>query len=932
MLLLILACALQAGKAMAQSPSVTSVDKPVTGIYKAGNLLTFTVHFSEPVIVNSTGGIPYIDLIIGAQTQRAIYSGGSGSADITFVYVVTSSDRDDDGVSLGAVIELNGGTMQDIDGNNADVVLANLNTNVVYVDAVPPSVTSVNVPAPGYYKVGDALNFIVQFDENIVSHVVTGQAYIDVTVGTSVVHATLFSQTSNSLTFRYVVALNDRDVDGITPGNTIVLNGTTIADLAGNGAQLALNGVGNTSGVIVLDRPAVYMYGPVERNGPGTVTITFEDPVTGFDVTDIAGFNATYSNFQTSDNITYTALVTPIADGTVSVEIPGNVAFNAAGLGNTQIRTDYYYDATPPAITSVDVPANGTYKIGDVLNFTVHFSELVYLFRTPVRATLPLIIGTTQVEAAYTGGQATNAFTFAYTVQSGEMDLDGITLGSAILMNGDDFSDLNTNNLITTLNNVASTADVFVNTATPDVSLSTTALAIVNTPFTVSLTFTEAVTGLDVTEINAMNATVSNLQTSDNITYTALITPTAEGTVNISLPAGVAVNSANTGNTASNTLTLTYDKTPPQITGGQHFSIVQTSASGTNVGTVNATPAPLLNWTITTDGASGAFALDANGVITVQNNAILNTLAGTTVTLGITVSDGLNTSATVSVTIDVLLVNKAPTLDPIHDVAHCADAITHTIQLTGASAAESGQAYTITATADQPFFDALSVDASNVLSYQLKPTATSGSTVVTVTIQDNGGTANGGVNMLSRTFTLTVNSLPAISITSDKGASIVKGAVARLTASAGAGSYTYSWIDADGIIGGKETPVLEVKPTANTVYEVTATNSAGCSNHASFSLKVSGALSVIPNNILTPNGDGINDRWVVRNVELYPDNEVKIFDRTGRLVYSRMNYNNDWDGTANGKQLAEGTYYYFLTLNNGTGTVKGFVTIVRDIH
>jgi gliding motility-associated-like protein len=177
-----------------------------------------------------------------------------------------------------------------------------------------------------------------------------------------------------------------------------------------------------------------------------------------------------------------------------------------------------------------------------------------------------------------------------------------------------------------------------------------------------------------------------------------------------------------------------------------------------------------------------------------------------------------------------------------------------------------------------------------------------------------------------------VNSLPAISITSDKGASIVKGAVARLTASAGAGSYTYSWIDADGIIGGKETPVLEVKPTANTVYEVTATNSAGCSNHASFSLKVSGALSVIPNNILTPNGDGINDRWVVRNVELYPDNEVKIFDRTGRLVYSRMNYNNDWDGTANGKQLAEGTYYYFLTLNNGTGTVKGFVTIVRDIH
>jgi len=83
-------------------------------------------------------------------------------------------------------------------------------------------------------------------------------------------------------------------------------------------------------------------------------------------------------------------------------------------------------------------------------------------------------------------------------------------------------------------------------------------------------------------------------------------------------------------------------------------------------------------------------------------------------------------------------------------------------------------------------------------------------------------------------------------------------------------------------------------------------------------------------NILTPNGDGRNDRWVIRNLDSYPDNEVKIYDRAGRLIYSRRNYSNDWDGTVNGSPLAEGTYYYILTIQNGAKTATGYITIVRD--
>ncbi len=80
--------------------------------------------------------------------------------------------------------------------------------------------------------------------------------------------------------------------------------------------------------------------------------------------------------------------------------------------------------------------------------------------------------------------------------------------------------------------------------------------------------------------------------------------------------------------------------------------------------------------------------------------------------------------------------------------------------------------------------------------------------------------------------------------------------------------------------------------------------------------------------MLTPNGDGKNDRWVIRNIDSYQDNELKIFDRSGRLVFSQRNYNNTWDGKVNGYPLAEGTYYYFLSISGGARTAKGFITII----
>lgn len=83
----------------------------------------------------------------------------------------------------------------------------------------------------------------------------------------------------------------------------------------------------------------------------------------------------------------------------------------------------------------------------------------------------------------------------------------------------------------------------------------------------------------------------------------------------------------------------------------------------------------------------------------------------------------------------------------------------------------------------------------------------------------------------------------------------------------------------------------------------------------------------IVNNILSPNGDGKNDFFVVKGLEKYPNNKLSIFDRGGRLIYTTQGYQNNWDGYFNGKPLTEDTYYYMLDLGTD-GSIKGFISIL----
>ncbi|HMI03380.1 MAG TPA: gliding motility-associated C-terminal domain-containing protein [Pedobacter sp.] len=111
---------------------------------------------------------------------------------------------------------------------------------------------------------------------------------------------------------------------------------------------------------------------------------------------------------------------------------------------------------------------------------------------------------------------------------------------------------------------------------------------------------------------------------------------------------------------------------------------------------------------------------------------------------------------------------------------------------------------------------------------------------------------------------------------------------------------------------------------------VTATNASGSTESKATNLIVQEDFAKVKaTNIMSPNGDGINDKWVIDNIDLYPNNEVKVFDKAGRFIYGKKGYDNSWEGTLNGVPLAEGTYYYIIDFGTSRLRFRGFITITR---
>lgn len=217
------------------------------------------------------------------------------------------------------------------------------------------------------------------------------------------------------------------------------------------------------------------------------------------------------------------------------------------------------------------------------------------------------------------------------------------------------------------------------------------------------------------------------------------------------------------------------------------------------------------------------------------------------------------------------------------------------------------------------FIDSLLVQGSSDSLYRQYP-STAGNYRVWVT------GFNAFCGRTSDTILLQVLAAPQAQASADT--IIVRGTAVNLYAS---GGDFYQW-QPDSALTCALCPQTQGFPTQTTNYIVRVENLDGCLALDTVLVDVREEVAnvlFIPN-VLTPNGDGKNDTWFIKNIELFPQNKVKILNRLGDVVYQSEYYNNNWEGQYAGGKLPAGTYYYILDLGGNWGIFKGPVTILRE--
>lgn len=125
-------------------------------------------------------------------------------------------------------------------------------------------------------------------------------------------------------------------------------------------------------------------------------------------------------------------------------------------------------------------------------------------------------------------------------------------------------------------------------------------------------------------------------------------------------------------------------------------------------------------------------------------------------------------------------------------------------------------------------------------------------------------------------------------------------------------------------------------PVGTTVVKYTATDESGHEVVCSFNVVVEfGAPVFEVIQVVTPNGDGINDDWTITNLQYFSDNNVMVVDRWGSLIYRASGYNNEnvvWKGVnSSGTTVPTGTYFYTIVVDwEGKHVEKrGFIEVVQ---
>ncbi|WP_141222334.1 BapA/Bap/LapF family large adhesin, partial [Acinetobacter baumannii] len=248
------------------------------------------------------------------------------------------------------------------------------------------------------------------------------------------------------------------------------------------------------------------------------ITFTFSEAVAGFDVSDITVVGGTLTGLTTTDNITWTAVFTPdgtgtapsiaVADGSYT-DVVGNL-----GTGDVLDGTDgFVVDIVPPtlAITTDDLAL----AAGETANITFTFSEAVTGFDVS--------------DIAVVGGTLGALTTTDNITWTAVFTPDGTGTAPSIAVADGSYTDLAGN--LGTGDVLDGTDGFVVDIVPPTLAITTDDLALAaGETANITFTFSEAVTGFDVSDIAVVGGTLGALTTTDNITWTAVFTPDGTGT------------------------------------------------------------------------------------------------------------------------------------------------------------------------------------------------------------------------------------------------------------------------------------------------------------------------------------------------------------------------------------------------------------------
>ncbi|MBN1157912.1 MAG: gliding motility-associated C-terminal domain-containing protein, partial [Bacteroidales bacterium] len=144
------------------------------------------------------------------------------------------------------------------------------------------------------------------------------------------------------------------------------------------------------------------------------------------------------------------------------------------------------------------------------------------------------------------------------------------------------------------------------------------------------------------------------------------------------------------------------------------------------------------------------------------------------------------------------------------------------------------------------------------------------------------------------------------------------------------GFGTYLWVPSTYLSNPNEREVL-VTPLSGTWYYVYGTSPEGCVESDSVHVIIAAQIEIFSG--FSPNGDGINDTWVIKHAVEYGDRiRVQVFNRWGEPVFESKGYGgaNEWDGTRNGRPMPVGVYYYIINVGDEKSEpYTGTVTLIR---